>query len=72
MVFPWGKRKQLCGEKLEKALAMRIFIITPTPFYRLQNASLMHYPPGCYVAAVAGIIMGIFLVLKHILTGKIR
>lgn len=30
----------------------KILIINP-PFYRLQNASLVHYPPGCcYVAAV--------------------
>lgn len=31
---------------------MKILIINP-PFYRLQRASLMHYPPGCcYIAAV--------------------
>lgn len=30
----------------------KILIVNP-PFYRLQNASLIHYPPGCcYVAAV--------------------
>lgn len=30
----------------------KVLIINP-PFYRLQNASLVHYPPGCcYVAAV--------------------
>lgn len=30
---------------------MKILIVNP-PFYRLQNASLVHYPPGCcYVAA---------------------
>lgn len=30
----------------------KILIVNP-PFYRLQNASLVHYPPGCcYVAAV--------------------
>ncbi len=31
---------------------MKVLIINP-PFYRLQSASLIHYPPGCcYVAAI--------------------
>ena len=38
--------------KITKVSEKRILIINP-PFYRLQNASLVHYPPGCCNVAAA-------------------
>ena len=37
---------------MKVASEKKILIINP-PFYRLQNASLVHYPPGCCNVAAA-------------------